>query len=176
MNLHPFATAALLVIISTFVLWVALSYWPRPRKTIRQLHLRRFFHGMVLFGKEGSYVQIKAPSSAGTIVFKKRSIPNGWSLRVEIHSDRITAGLSDQILSRLEALRPRFETVPVETSDGSCVAFALLGKGLDDPDGLEGVATGILDSLGFSRRTRFRVDFKGPKDYVKVNRYFGFSR
>jgi hypothetical protein len=172
--------AIFLALLALFILtaMVLMSRWPRRKRALEQAHLSRFFHGLVLFGLDGSYVDVSGPEKGDRITFTKRLASEcemGWWLEVSIASSSIAKDFVHKVSSDMETLRSRFEWKTV-ASDEKHLASALAGSGVRDPAGLEAVAKVIIRNLGHAATARYRIDFEGPKDHKAVDQYFGFER
>ncbi len=154
-----------------------LSHWPRGRKTLDEAKLSRFFHGLILFGRDGSYVHLNGPAKDDRIAFTKRAGEEPpWWLEVSIAGPSTPRTFGDDVASSLQTLSRRFDwKVLVPSGDRDQVRYSLSGSGLQDPAALEGVARLIVRCMGHPPSTRFGVDFEGPKDYEAVDQHFGFK-
>ena len=157
---------------------VLVAHWPRGRRTLDQARLSRFFHGLILFGRDGSHIYLNGPTAKDRIVFTKYmdGEPPYW-IEVLIAGLAVPETFGDDVASGLEMLGGRFAWKALDrSSDPDRALYSLSGSGLQDPAALESVARLIVRCIGHSASTRFRIDFEGPKDREAVDEYFGFRR
>lgn len=167
----------LLLVAGGLVLFFVAVRLPRRRATLDRLKLSKSFHGLILFGKDGAYVDLDQPSSGDFVSFtKRRGEEGGWILEVVVSGPGVSESLLNELESELEILGDRFKVEAVRDGSGKCLRFSLAGKGLGDPAALEGVARCLTRCLRHPRSSTYRVRFAGPKDYEAVDKYFGFRK
>jgi len=169
-----FVSLGLLVAVALFL----IAHWPRGRRTLDQARLSRFFHGLILFGRDGSHVYLNGPTGKDRIVFTKRMDGEPpWWLEVSVAGPATPETFGDDVASGLQTLGSRFDWKALTPSgDPDRALYSLSGSGLQDPAALESVASLIVRCIGHPASARFRIDFEGPKDREAVDQYFGFKR
>ena len=164
---------AALIVIGVVLVFSILVRLPPRRKTLDQQKPSKAFHGLVLFGEDGAYVEFDQKLTGDCITFTKKYRGDGdWVIRTTVSSSQASASYFDNVKSHLAALGNRFQ-VDVDTQDNSCATnFDFTGSGLHDHHALEGVARIFIRCLKHPKDFKYRVEFKGPKNYRAVHEHF----
>lgn len=148
-----------------------VSYWPRAARPLHALSFAKLFSGLILFGRDQSFVRIAGPRKGQQITMTKRMREDPWWLEMTLEGHDIDGTFESRVTSQIEGLGGVCELVRIpEAKQGA--GYAVSGPCLRDPASLEAVARLVIRSLGYSPTDRFRIDFEGPKDYRVVDDYF----
>lgn len=163
----------LLIVVALAIILSILARLPPRRLTLDRRKPSKAFHGFILFGKDGSYVEFDEKSTGDFFLFEKKYGKNDdWLINVSVRSMNMPPLFLEGFQSSLAMLRGRFEVVKIIKKSSDQVRFCLAGGGLKDHYALESVVRLIARGLKHSQNYKYRVEFKGPKDYDAVDRYF----
>lgn len=159
-------------VVLTFSIWVRLPY-PLRILTLDQLKPSRRFHGLILFGKDGAYVELDQRPSGDHISFTKRfRKDDSWFLEVAVSGLHSSAALLNKVELDLATLGNRFKVEPYSCEVSSQTRFFLTGAGLQDHHALEGIARLLIRHLGHPKSAKYRLRSGGPEDYESVDKHF----
>ena len=162
--------AALLAVL--VLCWAAVCWLPRKARPGPEAGAARAFGGLQLFGKSGAYVELWHQESKGRLRFERLQEGNGrTSLRLRF----ISMTPSREHLRRFSE-QAAIAGVLVESLGETEGGLVLLGElGAVNRAAWEAVARLAAEASGWSWSDRYRVEFAGPKDYARVDEFFGFK-
>ena len=106
------------------------------------------------------------------MLFTKFTTGEGASaFKIRIESDRLTSQCVSAIQARLDVQSNHIQWSHVATDDPELLEIEIGGPVASDSSGMEGVARGVLASLGYDSSQKYRIDFEGPNDEKKVAEY-----
>ena len=166
------AVALLVVFIPRLAgLWYARSAW-----TIEGADLAAKFKGLLLFGKNGSYLALSPKGDLDSVSFTKHSNEQGETLfQLRISSERLDPDRIREIETKLDAQPSRIQRSSTRRTDAGGIEIDITGLVVSDPVAMEGVATGVLATLGYGSSQKYKVSFEGPTDDSAVAEYYSQS-
>lgn len=169
MNTVLIIAFVLAVAVVAFNIWIHLP----PKGTLNQLKPSKWFHGLILFGKDGAYIELDQLSTNDNIFFTKRYMEkNGWRLEVVVRGEKVLDGFLDLVKGGLAPLGERFKVEDCSSESSGQVKCFLTGTGLKDHYALESVARLFIKHLGHAANAKYRLMFLGPKDYKAADNYY----
>lgn len=168
--------ASILWVGATIVgLWLVVeflaTFWPLPWRTLQDAELKRNFHGLILFGKNGSFVSIAEKMSGNQIRFVKSAASDKpWQLKAIWAPKPDAESVVSQLTPKLGMLG---EKLKISRDAENTISVA--GPGLSDPVLLENFARLLMQDFWPDSDAKFRVEFCGPKDNDAINDYFGLK-
>ncbi len=165
------AAAAVLVVLC--VPRLAGIWFTRSARTIPGADLGAKFKGLLLFGKDGSYLALSPKGEAGSVSFTKHSVGGGETVfRLRITSERLDPDRIHDIETKLDAQPSRIRRSSAPEAKPGDLEIDIGGPVVSDPIGMEGVATGVLAALGYSSSQKYTIRFEGPTDESAVAEYY----
>lgn len=174
--MNSLLTAAFVIAVIFAIFFVAVRL-PLRKASIDRVGLSKWFHSLILFGKDGAYIRLDETSRRSRISFVKRTSQNeDWTLQATVSGPGVSETLLEEVKSKLTVIGNHLSLVSESTQGVDEIVFSLRGPGLKDPASLESVARLLVQLLRHPSTARYRLKFGGPKDYDAFNKYYGFKR
>jgi hypothetical protein len=173
MNAFMVFIATVICAILLFILWLRMPL----KGTLDQLRLNQWLRGFILFGMDGSYIEIYGLSKRGNILLRKKYRAGNtdiWDLEVSVYGGDIISSFIKEIERWVDGFEGRLCSSEGGTegcTEGK-VQFTLSGDELNNYRTLEILVRFIVKCLAHQEGSRYRLDFLGPKDNEKADKYY----
>lgn len=164
----------IVVIFGWLTITLGAHFDARRQRTLDKVRLGGKFSGLMRFGKPGAYLSLAKSGSQDRFTFTKRAGGCFSYLEVDVSSPLLTSERLHCIRSALSVLdaNMRLQAREEPAQEGR---FRIRLDGVDEHDSatLEAILRLLVRELGHASGDHYRVEFKGPADYEKVEAYYG---